>query len=496
MGRRRVLGRAGRAAACLVAGLGLLAFGPLAAAQTDPPAADEPAADDPAVDDPAVDDPAVVDVVEIEGVLDSVVLDDVRETIAAADAGGSELVAIRVDSQSGLNVTADELIATVTESSVPVLVYVGPAGARAAGAAAVLAQAAHILAMAPVTQMGHVQPVDVGHPHREETADLAARLRELARLRGRDPGAAEAALTENRVFVVQAEGSTEDEVPNDAILPGGPVSTLSPREAVEEGVVDLVEPTFGATLAALGGYEVALPDADGAVTERTLAIDEGSASVRVHTLCLLRRVLHTVADPTLAYLLVVAGAIAILFEIFQPGFGVAGIAGLGLAALGAYGLNVLPVNWFAFALLLVGMVLLAVDLALAGLGALTLAGTAAFGTGSYFLFGGQQDLRVSLWVLVVVTLFVVAFFVLVMTTVLRAQGNQAITGAEGLIGKTGVVRSMLNPEGHVFLNGALWRARAPEAAGKVRTGALVRVLALNDALTLEVEVVEQDAPVR
>jgi len=489
MVRRRVQWRARRAASLLVAGLGLLALCPLAAAQTDPAESSTPAGNPPA-DNP----PALVDVIEIEGSLDSLVLDDVRETIAAANAGGSELVAIRVDSQTGLNVSADDLIGAVTDSRVPILVYVGPAGARAAGAAAVLAQAAHILAMAPVTQMGHVDPVDLGHPE-GEPEDLAERLGDLARLRGRDPAAAEAALTENRVYVVQPEGSTDAEVPRDAILPGGPVSTLTPEEAVDAGVVDLVEPTFGATLAALEGYEVSLAGTDGTVEQQTLAIDEGSASVRVHTLGLVRRLLHTVADPTLAYLLIVAGAIAILFEVFQPGFGVAGIAGLGLAALGAYGLNVLPVNWFAFALLLVGMLLLAVDLALAWLGGLTIAGAAAFGVGSYYLFGGQGGLRVSLWVLIAVTLFVVAFFVLVMTTVLRAQGNQAITGAEALIGKTAVVRSMLNPEGHVFLNGALWRARAPETAGKVRTGALVRVLALNDALTLEVEVVDQDAPV-
>jgi len=468
--------RARTAASCLLAGLGLLALAPAVRAQTGPQA-------------------PVVDVIEIEGVLDSIVLDDVREVLAAANAGGSELVAIRVDSEAGLNVTADELITTVTGSEVPILVYVGQAGARAAGAAGVLAQAAHILAVSPVTQFGRLQPVDVGHPG-GDTGDLAERLADLARLRGRDPDAAEVALTENRVFVVQAEGSTADEVPPDAILNGGPVSTLTPQQAVESGLVDLVEPTLGATLAALEGYEVALPGTDGMVQERTLAIDEGTASVRFHSLGLLRRVLHTVADPTLAYLLIVAGAIAILFEVFQPGFGVAGIAGLGLAALGAYGLNVLPVNWFAFALLVAGMLLLALDLALAGLGLLTVAGTAAFGAGSFFLFGGRDDLRVSLWVIVVVTLFVVAFFVLVMTTVLRAQGNQAITGAEGLVGKTGVVRSMLNPEGHVFVDGALWRARAPAAAGKVRTGAVVRVLALNDALTLEVEVVDEDAVAR
>ena len=117
--------------------------------------------------------------------------------------------------------------------------------------------------------------------------------------------------------------------------------------------------------------------------------------------------------------------------------------------------------------------------------------------GSFLLFSGSDVLRVSPWVIVPVVLFNVLFFVVIMTTVLRAQGSQAITGAEGMEGQVGVVRSLLNPEGHIFVNGALWRARAPESAGKVSTGTKVRVLGLNDRLTLDVELLdtEADAPV-
>jgi membrane-bound serine protease (ClpP class) len=117
------------------------------------------------------------------------------------------------------------------------------------------------------------------------------------------------------------------------------------------------------------------------------------------------------------------------------------------------------------------------------------------GGGSWLLFAGSQHLSVPWWLLVLVTLAVVAFFVVVMTVVLRAQGNQALAGAENLVGRVGVVRSMLNPEGHVFIAGALWRARAPEQAGRVKSGTRVRVVRLDDTLTLEVEPVEAEAPV-
>src|SRR5690606_41791252 len=95
---------------------------------------------------------------------------------------------------------------------------------------------------------------------------------------------------------------------------------------------------------------------------------------------------------------------------------------------------------------------------------------------SWFLFDGPSALRISPWLVAGVTALCVVYFVVILTAVLRAQGNQALAGAEQVVGQVGVVRSMLNPQGHVFVGGALWRARAPESAGKVRTGTKVRVV--------------------
>jgi membrane-bound serine protease (ClpP class) len=167
-------------------------------------------------------------------------------------------------------------------------------------------------------------------------------------------------------------------------------------------------------------------------------------------------------------------------------------AGIVLLGLALYGVAVLPVNGLAFGLVVVRLAVLAADLAIAGLGALTAGGTIALTAGSFLLFSGSDALRVSPWVIGAVVAFNLLFFVVIMTTVLRAQSNQAMLGAEGMEGKVGVVRSVLNPEGHIFVNGALWRARAPEEAGKVPTGTKVRVLGMNDRLTLDVEIVDAD----
>lgn len=422
-------------------------------------------------------DGALVDVVQIDGIVDRHVAGYLRAVVATANSDGADLIAVELNTPGGLGVDAEDLVATISDSDVPVLAFVPPSS-QATGAGAVIAQAAHILALSPVSRMGAVAPVDLGGDEQAPEAVLV----DLAGLRDRNTEFAAASATQ--VLTILAPGATPQDVPTQLITESDDILALTAEEALDGGYVDIVEPGLSAVLEGLSDYELA----DG----RTLSIDGQTAEIRFNSLGLIARTLHTVANPTLAYLLLIGGALALAFETFQPGFGVAGVSGLALASLGVYGLTVLGVNWFAFALVVLGLVLLSLDLAIAGLGALTIGGTLAVGVGSFLLFDGPPILRPAAWVIVLVVLSVVGYFVVVLTTVLRAQGAQAVTGAEGLVGQTGVVRSMLNPEGHVYVRGALWRARAPEEAGRLRTGTEVRVLGLNERLTLEVEPL--DAP--
>lgn len=429
---------------------------------------------------------ALVDVLEVDGVVDRHVAASMRGVLDKARADGADLVVFDLDTPGGLRVSADDLTGPITDSEVPVMVFV-PTSGRATGAGTLIAQAAHVLAMSPVSRMGAAAPVDLAQAGGEQAA--AEALAALAELRGRDADfAAEAA--NGQVLTILAAGATPRDVPAEAIPESDDILALTADEALDGGYVDLVEPELNTALERLSGYPVTVAGQD-----RVLDIDGRTARVRFHDLGLLQRLLHTVATPTVAYLLFMGGALALAFEFFQPGFGVAGISGLVLAALGLYGLTVLPVNWVAFAALAVGLALLALDLAVAGFGPLTLAGTIAVGAGSFLLLRGPAVLSVPGWVLASVVAFTVAFFVVIMTTVLRAQGAQATAGAAALIGETGVVRSVLNPEGHVFVGGALWRARAPDDVGRVRTGTVVRVLGLDDGPTLTVQPLDEPSPV-
>lgn len=398
----------------------------------------------------AQNDAPTVTIVEVDGLLDRSTAGLLHEVIAESQADGHEAVVLALDSPGALRVSGQELAEAITRSEVPVVVWVGPPGAVAAGAAAVVADAAHVLALSPGSTLGPARPSDL----HEGSPDGPA-------------------------VTVTAEGLAVDvEAPAGARL-------VDEARVLDDGVADIVATRLDDVLTELDGRTVTVAGAD-----RVLDVDPAGASVRFANPGLVRQVLHGLANPVLAYVLLLAGALALVFEIFQPGFGVAGVSGIGLLAFGLYGLVALPVAWWAFGLVVVGLALLSADLAVGGLGLLTAAGTILLGVGSWFLFTGSELVALPGWLAVFGAAAALLFFVPVMTMVLRAQGSQAMAGAERVVGKSGVVRSMLNPEGHVFVDGALWRARAPDAAGKVKTGTTVRVVGLNDRLTLDVELVD------
>lgn len=400
----------------------------------------------------AQDEAPTVTIAEVDGLIDRPTAAFLSEVIADASAEGAEAVVLRLDTPGGLRVSGEQLAASVAASDVPVVVWVGPPGAVAAGAGAVVADAAHVLALSPGSTLGPSQPADLHQ--------------------GAPSGQA---------LTVSAEGlAVEADAPRRGRV-------VTEQEVLDEGTADIVAPRLEDVLSDLDGRAVTI----GGVN-RDLDVNPEAAIVRFENLGLGRQMLHGLASPSLAYVLLLGGALALVFELFQPGFGVAGVSGIVLFGFGLYGVVALPVAWWAFALVLVGLALLAADLAIGGLGPLTAGGAIALGVGSWFLFAGPDLVALPGWLALLGVVSAVVFFVPVMTMVLRAQGSQAMAGAERVVGKAGVVRSMLNPEGHVFVDGALWRARAPDAAGRVKTGTAVRVVGLNDRLTLDVELV--DAP--
>ena len=371
-----------------------------------------------------------VEVFDASGVLDASVLGALRRDLAGADRRGARAFLIQLSSFGGLGVDPAEVHRVVAEAPVPVAVWIGPRAARAGGAATFLVAGADVVAASGDARVGPALPADLG--------------------RGRDAAAEAVLFAASGLPAAVQRGS------------------LDGAAAEAAGLVDYQAESLPSAVRQLEGRQ-----ADG----RTLAVtgEVTTFQVRFLSRSLLDRVRHGLANPTLAYLLLLAAAACLSFEWFQPGFGVAGVAGVLVALLAAYALLVLPTSWLALALLVAGQALFTVDAAVGGLGLGTAAATALTGAGSWWLVASPSALlRVDGRLAAVGTLWSAAWFVVILTVVLRSQ-RQAPMGTEALVGAGGVVRSMLNPGGIVVVDGAMWRARLAGDQGALPTGQRVRV---------------------
>ena len=384
------------------------------------------------------------------GFIDPPVSAQIADVIEVAETEGSELVLLQYTSAGGVSVDLDEVLGLMEDASVPIAVLVGPlgTGAEAAGAAGLLWLAADVRAVSTDASIGPIEPADLAALDDQEST--AARTAALVEAAGGDANVGERLLTER----------------------------VAADELADAQIASVEAPGIEPLLVDLDGTSVTT-----SAGERDLQLRSDEVEVRFHSLGLIRRVLHAATTAPFIYLLLVVGLGMLLFEVFQPGFGVAGLAGVITAAVGAFGLYVLPVTWWAVALVILGLILYAVDTAIAGFGPVTAAATAAFAVGSWRFYAADA-LALNGWLIAATTLTVLVFFVFIMTSLLRAQAGPEGVSVDDLVGRPGIVRSVLNPEGHVYIDGALWRARWTGDAKRAKVGTPVRVHDVDGAVVL------------
>lgn len=377
-----------------------------------------------------------VDIVEIPGVIDRPLARYVAEELADAERRGSTLVLLQINSAGVVKVSDDvspapPLARRIATATVPVAAWVGPRGATAAGGALFLLEAADIAAASPSARLGSVHPADLANPGRWQTSAERYALGELAGQNGR---------------------SLDD-------------------------LLDLRASRADELLRAIDGRGVQT-----AAGTTTLRLPDKETLVRFHKPGPLRRALHTLANPALVYVLLLAGAMLLVFELFQPGFGVAGVSAVLLLSAAAHGLTVLPMRGLGLALVILGLVLLALDVAVHGLGVPTALGTVGLVAGSLMLFpGAAGELRIPAWLVLVAALASLVFFVPVMTMAVRAQTPVEERASRRLVGEEGEVRSVLNPEGFVWVDENVWRARSQEGE-RIRAGERIVVVEVEGGL--------------
>jgi len=373
-------------------------------------------------------------VVPLEGTVGTVMETYIIDVLRKAEEEAC-MVVFELDTPGGLVSSMTEITKQITQARVPVVMWVYPNGARAASAGAFLVMASHIAAMAPGTRIGAAHPVLASGGNVDETMgekitnDLAAQMRSLAGARGRNTRVAERMVTESL--------------------------SLTAEEALEEGVIDCVASDIRSLLAAVDGRAVQLADGETVLNLSGYEILREEMPTRL-------KILEFISRPDIAYLLLVLGIYAIIFEVLSPGGFVMGTAGAVMVLLGAYGLRMLPLNYAGIILLVAGIVVMVVDLLVGGIGILSAFGALSLIVGSLIIYRapGGELLRFSMTFLAGAIVALSAFFAVAAWAVLRAMKRRIVSGQEELVGMTGKVVQDLNPDGTIFCHGEYWKAKS------------------------------------
>ena len=463
------------------------------------------AADDPAKAAAAGDAPAKVVVLSVNGPIAPATADYLARGIRRSPDLGASLTVIRMDTPGGLDTSMRQIIKEILASPIPVAVFVGPSGARAASAGTYILYASHIAAMAPATNLGAATPVAIGMPgapkppaekdekkdekadakeeaakskdksskakdaktddksakgdevpppadtlSRKQVHDAAAYIRGLAQLRGRNADWAERAVRE--------------------------AVSLSAQEALEQKVIDLMANDVPDLLKKIDGRKVSVQGG-----ERVLKL--GGAQIEQLEPDWRTELLAIITNPSIALILMMLGIYGLIFEFSNPGFVLPGVVGAICLLLGLFALQLLPINYAGLALILLGLAFMVAEAFLPSFGALGIGGVIAFVIGGLILidtdvpgFGIPISFLVTIGIMSALLVFAIA------ALALKARGRPVLAGREEMIGSVGEVMGDFTGEGWVRMRGESWRATSAEPLAR---GTRVRVVR-TDGLRLEV----------
>lgn len=398
-----------------------------------------------------------VEAVNVDGVVHPITVEIISRAIEEAKRNGAEIVLIRLNTPGGLSEATREIIQKIVASPVPVVTFVEPSGGRAASAGFFILQAGDVAAMAPGTNTGAATPVLMTGQMDETMArkvrnDAAASLRSLTSKRGRNSALAEQTVFESKSF--------------------------TDKEALENNLIDLVAADDAELFHKLNGREITRFDGQKQTLHLTAPEEvEYEKTIR-------EKIVSAIADPNLALVLLVLGALGIYVEFSAPGLIVPGVAGAILALLGLSALSVLPINWVGAALLILAIVMFILEAKFVTHGVLAISGTAAMILGALLLVESPlPEMRIHPGTAIGLALPFAIITTFLLSLVIRARASKVMTGTVGMMDEIGVAQTPLTPAGKVFVHGEYWDA---VSSLPVAAGARVRVRAV-DGLTLKVE---------
>lgn len=385
----------------------------------------------------------LVDKFVLDDTIQSVSAGQLDRALARANADGAAALLIELDTPGGLVDSMRHMAGAILSSRVPVIIYVAPAGARAGSAGFFLLEAADVAAMAPGTNAGAAHVVfEFGKPdqtmEQKVENDAEAFLRSYVGRRNRNVEAAIAAVQSSHAY--------------------------SAEEALSQHLIDLTASSDAQLISELNGREILRLDG----SKQVLHL----ANARIETLkpTLREELLGWLVNPNIALLLLVGGALLIYLEFNTPGTIVPGALGTLMVLLGIFGLNLLPIRYTAVMLLIAALVLLVLEAKFGGHGALAIAGIVCLTLGALTLIAAPvPEMAINPWVAIGVSAGFGGITVFLVRLAVRARRMKQMLGLDALIGHSASAMEPLAPEGHVLVEGEIWRAVAdvPVPAGSV-----------------------------
>ncbi len=400
----------------------------------------------------AANNQSIVVQLDIDGVINPFSSRYLKRGLDLAQRSGAELVLVTLDTPGGLESSMREMVQAILDSTVPVVMYVTPAGARATSAGLFILLASDVAAMAPASHVGAATPVAMSSEMDEmmsekSISDASALVRGLAESRGRNVEWAESAVRESL--------------------------SLTAREAVDENVIEILANDIDDLLEQLDGMIV-----------RGEKLDLSATIVQKEGMNWIERFYHVITEPNIAYLLLSLGTLFLLVELSDPGLSVAGIGAVLSFIIGFMALGSLPVNWAAVGLLVISVILFVVALLTDTEVVVTIVGLIPFILGSLLLFRPFRpespiipEVRVNIWLIIFMALFIVFFSLIILRAILTALKRKPQMGAQRFVGEKAITLTDLSPDGKVKIQHQNWSATS--IGGNVQKGQEVLVVSVS-----------------
>jgi membrane-bound serine protease (ClpP class) len=370
------------------------------------------------------------------------------QAIARANRDDAQALLVEMDTPGGLLDSTRTMAGAILESRVPMIIFVSPAGARAGSAGFFLLEAADVAAMAPGTNAGAAHPVLEfgGQPdatmNQKIENDAEAFLRSYVTRRNRNADAAQDAVHSSHSYTAE--------------------------EALNQHLIDLIANNDAELVASLDGRQITRLDGS------KLTLHLTAARIELIRPSLRDELLGWLVDPNIALLFLVGGALLIYLEFNSPGTIVPGALGTLMVLLAIFALNLLPIRYTAVLLLMAALILLLLEAKFGGHGVLAIAGIVCLTFGTLTLVAAPvPEMGVTPWVAFAVSAGFGGITVFLVRLAVRARRRKALTGADAMVGCKAIAMEPLAPEGHVLVEGEIWRAVSGDAVPK---GANLRVV--------------------